>query len=98
PSAESQRGPAGVMAAARGRAPGPPARIPRRWWARVGVKLVGESSKVPRPRLRRRDGQALAAVLATRRQDLAAALGLQPRPEGVGLLAVTVAGTVCALH
>src|SRR5439155_11129418 len=86
------------MAASRGSAPGPPARIAPRWRARAGVRLVGESSKVPQPRLRRRDGQALATLLATRRQDLAAALGLHPRPEAVGLLTVTVAGTVCALH
>src|SRR5439155_26446285 len=86
------------MVASRGSAPGPPARIPPRWRARAGVRLVGESSKVPQPRLRRRDGQALAALLATRRQDLAAALGLHPRPEAVGLLTAAVAGTLCSPH
>lgn len=55
-------------------------------------------SKVPRPRLRRRNGQALAALRAAGRENLAAALGLHPVAEAMSLLPVPVTGLECALH
>src|SRR5438552_19057140 len=49
-------------------------------------------------RLLRRDGEALAAPLATGRDHLPATLGLHARAEAVDLLAMAVAGTIRALH
>src|SRR4029079_19466403 len=45
-----------------------------------------------------RGGQTLPALLASRRKDLAAALGLHAGAETVGLLAVAIARTIRALH
>src|SRR5262245_8067311 len=57
-----------------------------------------EVSRKLREPLFRGDGQTLAALFATGRDDRASAFGLHPRAKSVGLLAVAVAGPECALH
>src|SRR5690242_190317 len=69
--------------------------IQRPGWGAEGTMADGNG--VGR-RLRRRDGEALAAAATPGGEHLAATLGLHAGAEPVGLLAVAIAGTIRALH